>query len=313
MRFLLCVSFLFLLFCNSLFISAQEPPILTPQAPLVTCNQGCATPEPHRVKASLTTCCGGVTDEMLVACGAQWLYGWYPTCGMEGDIPYYPMIRDLNHLDLVRSGSIDLSDCNRPILSFNEPASQVWPSVGGMTLTEVITGHHEIELLFPNHEIVSPGFIMPWMGLEFGLLDWIDASTVYYGVKPRFEYAALHEYGSTSLGTTWAESFAVTSAEYDAIKAGLIARGYDVPIFITELGWWEGPGPWCEDWGICPNRENAKAFLQAWINKCNNDNTCQFLNWFSLTKGDYEVVNPLYFGSTLTPAGEVWVKQFGQL
>jgi len=294
----LCV--LFLLFCIS--VSAQEPPVLTPQAylPIVARGDG-FLPSPHRVKAALSREIN-VSCEKVESYGAEWVSSWWPNCGMCGNLPMKPMIRDLGQLEQIKAGEINLATCPWPIQSLNEPDNSACDAGACITLEEAVIAHREIEELFPDKEITSPAFLPGWADADYSFLDWVDASCAYYEVCPRFEIVAMHPYGTSVMG--WQASFATTSAEYDNLLLSLEARGYTkLRVWLTEFGWYE--------WEVHTQtvQEHAKNYLQAWLNKCDNDSRCEYINWYSITT-DYGWVTPLEINGIPTLPGELWLSQF---
>lgn len=291
--------------------SIQAAPELVPQTylPVVTCHTGCATPIPHQVKAALSQCCT-VTCDKAWSYGAEWVSGWSPHVERCGE-PFSPMIRDLPQWDAVQAGTYDLSGATMPIQMFNEPENQDCAAGACISLETLITATHEIIDAYPDRELTSPAFLPTWTQPAYGLLDWVDGYYAEYGVYPRFEVLAMHMYGSTSLGEDWSISFDATAADFDTMLSQLATRGYtDLRVWITEMGFWQWPGPWCETWGICPAQENAKAFLQAWLDKCDSDSRCEYVNWFGISNDGYEFVVPLEYDGQLTRPGQAWQGQF---
>ncbi|NQT21260.1 MAG: hypothetical protein HQ592_16245 [Planctomycetes bacterium] len=216
------------------------------------------------------------------------------------------MIRDLNQWN----ANPDLSGATMPIQMFNEPENQDCAAGACITLETLITATHEIIKAYPDKELTSPSFLPRWTQQAYGLLDWVDGYHTEYGEYPRFEVLALHAYGTESLGA-WSDSFNATAGDYDYFLAELAARGYTgLRVWITEMGWWQWPDPWCEAWGVCPAQENARSFLNAWITKCDADSRCEYMNWFGITNGGYEFVVPLEYDGQLTLPGQTWRGQF---
>ena len=291
-------------------VTMQAEPELTHMVylPFVTCGENCATPTPtpiptpHRVKAALSQCCGGVTCSKVQDYGAEWVSGWSPLTKRCGRISS-PMIRDVSQLEAIKAGVYDLSDAIMPIQSFNEPENQDCAAGACISLITAITRHHEIEQMFPNDELTSPAFSPTWLQLQYNLLDFVDGYYDEYGVYPRFEVVAMHAYGTEYYG--WQKSFNLTADEFDTALSELQTRGYnDLRVWVTEMGWW------CNDPESMLAQMDAQYFLNAWLNKCDNDSRCQYINWFGITNGSYWFVVPLELNGQLTLPGQAWRQRF---
>jgi len=273
-------------------VQAAEPELL-PRAYLPLVVRG---PEQHRVKAALSRAvdvpCDTVWDY-----GAEWVSNWWELCGATSSA----MIRDLGQWERVQAGEIDLSEATMPVQMFNEPENQDCGAGACMTMAELITATHEIITAYPDKELTSPAFLPRWVGGDYGLLDWVDGYHAEYGEYPRFEVLAMHAYDSSE------SPFASTAGDYDHFMAELAARGYsDLRVWVTEMGWWEWE-PERQD-----VQERAAGFLRAWLDKCDADSRCEYVNWFCISCDGYGHVMPLELGGELTLAGQVWLERFGE-
>ncbi len=271
---------------------------LTPRVwlPFVTCSEGCATPTPHAVKAALNTCCPGTCD-MFQQLGAEWYYGWSPQCDDScAGVPRYAMVRDLAQLEHVKTGAVDISGCG-PILGFNEPSNPDCLAGSCMTLAQLVDAWHELEALTIGKQLVGPAFYHhPTLPYDF--VDFLDAFHDKYGRYPRMEVAAIHEYG---LGDVDIEFESFDRPDYLYVKDALAVRGYDIPIWVTELGWFAI--------GMSNEEQRADAYLQKWFDFCNVETSCQYLNWFGPTSGGYNVIPLLENGQPTLP-GQTWQGEF---
>jgi len=203
------------------------------------------------------------------------------------------MVRDLTQLEQIRNGTVDMSRCN-PILGFNEPSNPDCGAGACMTLAQLVDAWHELEILFPDKQLVGPAFYHH-PKLPYDFVDFLDGFRARYGRYPRMEIAAIHEYG---LGNVEKEFNDFDKPDYLYVKNALAVRGYpDIPIWITELGWFKI--------GLPDEEQRATIYLQKWIAFCNSESTCQYLNWFGPTAGSYNIV-PLLDNGRLTGPGQVW-------
>jgi len=138
----------------------------------------------------------------------------------------------------------------------------------------------------PDKELVGPAFIHH-PNLPYDFVDFLDAYHAKYGAYPRMEIAAIHEYGP---------GFAADRSDYEYVRDALINRGYDVKIWVTELGYFSTD----------PYSQDAADYLGQWMDFCSADSSCEYLNWFGPTRGDYDIV-PLLENGELTPTGQTWV------
>lgn len=272
------------------------------------------------------TCCGGVSDAMFTEMAPIWYYDWGIGCSSKAGIPQFPMVWGLCTNNIPRQGlawlqanPTALDSCNRPVLGFNEPGNCTEPqgyagscmglgTAEGYVGGDIIANWHLLESLLPNHELVSPAMEGPQHGPPYDLIQFIDVYHQTYNVYPRLNYIAQHYYG---LGTFGGEAgkpyyqFCNARDHYLYLKAALAQRGYNVPIWITELGWWD------TDATSTPAQIRAREFLNYWMQFGEHDSLCQYLNWFAPTQGIYTQVAPLYHNSALTLPGQEWVSWFG--
>lgn len=260
------------------------------------------TATPFSAEKMMPICCGGSYDAAVATLQPEVVYSWNTVCGETCGVARWPMVRDLNQLATLEANPTMLDGCEHPVLGFNEPENADCSAGGCMTLAQLVDGWHRFQAALPGHELVSPAFLDEWTGQAYGMADFLDAYYATYGVYPRFGRAAIHLYGSESLGS-YQQAFDITRGEYENLKAVLDARGYEgIEIDVTETGWW------CGDPGSYLCQMAAAYFLQAWIDYCDADQQCRYIAWFQATYSPtYWFCSPLLRDGALTLAGQTWV------
>jgi hypothetical protein len=243
-----------------------------------------------------------ISDTMFDILGAGWWYTWNIGCGEFAGTPQWAMIARQDNLDEFIADPDMLDDCPRPVLLFNEPSNSNCQEGACMTLYETTTGWYTAtQILSDTHDIIGPGFYY-YGGDPYRLPDVLDEYHIRYGEYPHMDAAAVHYYGQYD--ADWTIAFNYFRDQYLEYKASIEVRGYDIPIFITEIGWYSG------DALSVQAQTAARNWLDAWITFCESDDRCEYLNWFSIVQGTYTNTVPLYDDGELTMVGERWAEEW---
>ncbi len=173
--------------------------------------------------------------EDLAALNAHWYLNWTyfadPTCGPDDAEKFVPRIYNADSMQHLPE-AIEYAKASGWLMGFSEPnlpwQGDVSPAQGAILWKQIeeAADSADIKLVSPSPNQWEPDRD----GLPYGhqwLWAMVDEYQTRYGKKPRFDAIAWNIYRPTP-----AETIAYLTARHNE----MVARGYDVPVWILEYG-----------------------------------------------------------------------------